>query len=114
MKLLAPKSITNPANYTHKELLAIQEENRQIATLPYFPLCRQIGVHEVDAMIRGRLLELRWSPAITEEGYPARNTAASLQSKAKSVGPTVSATTGVMRYAMGEVLRELDEEEKKV
>ncbi|GAA5984779.1 hypothetical protein JCM10908_003501 [Rhodotorula pacifica] len=69
----------------------------------YFPLCRKLGARAVDGMIRGRLLELRWTEAITEEGETSRETRSA---RREAVGPRVLPTTPVVRYAMGEVLEE--------
>ncbi|BGP43050.1 hypothetical protein JCM10449v2_007065 [Rhodotorula kratochvilovae] len=75
--------------------------------LPYFPLCRELGARAVDGMVRGRLLELRWSAAVTEEG----ETDGELGRKRKKVvGPVVLPTTPVVRYAMGRVLKEYEDE----
>jgi hypothetical protein len=38
------------------------------AGIPYFPLCRELGVGAVDGMVKGRILELRWTETITREG----------------------------------------------
>lgn len=35
--------------------------------IPYFPLCRELGVHAVDDMVRARILELRWMDTVTPE-----------------------------------------------
>ncbi|PFH51124.1 hypothetical protein AMATHDRAFT_143293 [Amanita thiersii Skay4041] len=40
--------------------------------LPYFLLCREMGVRAVDAMVRGRVLGLRWTEPITKEGVESR------------------------------------------
>ena len=69
----------------------------------YFPLCRKLGAQAVDGMIRGRLLELRWTEAITEEGEISRE---AKLARREAVGPRVLPTTPVVRYAMGEVLEE--------
>jgi hypothetical protein len=36
--------------------------------IPYFPLCRELGVGAVDGMVKGRILELRWTETVTREG----------------------------------------------
>lgn len=66
----------------------------------YFPLCRELGANAVDSMVRGRILELRWSATVTEEGETRGK---------RVVGPVVVPTTAVVRFAMGEVLREYKE-----
>ena len=35
--------------------------------LPYFALCREIGVRAVDGMVKGRVLDLRWTKTVTNE-----------------------------------------------
>jgi len=35
--------------------------------LPYFLLCRELGVRAVDGMVRGRVLDLRWTETVTKE-----------------------------------------------
>ncbi|KAF8639207.1 hypothetical protein AX17_001693 [Amanita inopinata Kibby_2008] len=40
--------------------------------LPYFLLCREMGVRAVDAMVKGRVLGLRWTEPITKEGVETR------------------------------------------
>jgi hypothetical protein len=37
-------------------------------SIPYFALCRELGVGAVDGMVKGRILELRWTETITREG----------------------------------------------
>lgn len=39
-----------------------------VAFLPYFLLCREIGVRAVDGMVKGRILDLRWTETVTKEG----------------------------------------------
>lgn len=40
--------------------------------LPYFLLCREMGVRAVDAMVKGRVLGLRWTEPVTKEGVETR------------------------------------------
>jgi hypothetical protein len=35
--------------------------------LPYFHLCRELGVRAVDGMVKGRVLDLRWTETVTKE-----------------------------------------------
>ena len=35
--------------------------------LPYFHLCRELGVRTVDGMVKGRVLDLRWTETVTKE-----------------------------------------------
>lgn len=41
-------------------------------SLPYFLLCRELGARAVDGMVRGRILDLRWTDPITKEGVDTR------------------------------------------
>ncbi|GAA5923611.1 hypothetical protein JCM1841_001300 [Sporobolomyces salmonicolor] len=77
--------------------------------LPYFPLCRELGARAVDGMVRGRILELRWSATVTEEGEPG---SVMQRQKERIVGPVVVPTTAVVRHAMGVVLKEWQPEAK--
>jgi len=51
-------------------------------------------------MVRGRLLELRWSKTVTEEGGGEGGR------EEENVGPQLVPTTPIIAYAMKEVLRE--------
>lgn len=82
--------------------------------LAYFPLCRQLGARAVDGLVRGRILELRWTDTVTPEGDPdvlrigeggVRKGGAE-----EVVGPALVPTTPVMRCAMRRVLEEYKEE----
>jgi hypothetical protein len=61
--------------------------------VPYFPLCRELGVGAVDGMVKGRILELRWTETVTREGaarvLPPRHSAAIAQTD-----PRFSEATG--------------------
>lgn len=94
--------------------------------LPYFPLCRKLGARAVDGMVRGKVLELRWSMTVTPEGdleeKRRRGESEIREGKKKGPGrviggrnvlPVVVPTTPVVRYAMGEVLKEYEEEENE-
>ncbi|GBE83589.1 hypothetical protein SCP_0506440 [Sparassis crispa] len=61
-------------DFTFLQLLKVmnlmaQPEARPI---PYFRLCREIGVRAVDGMVRGRILDLRWTDPITKERIDPR------------------------------------------
>lgn len=55
-------------------------------------------------MVRGRILELRWSRTITREGGDIDC------EDDESVGPILLPTTPVVRYAMRQVIKEYEEE----
>lgn len=86
--------------------------------LPYFPLCRELGAKAVDGMVRGRLLELRWTKTITPEGDFAsvekRREVDDKRGKGRVVGPVLVPTTPVVRRAMEGVLKEYEEEMEEI
>ncbi|KDE03351.1 hypothetical protein MVLG_06158 [Microbotryum lychnidis-dioicae p1A1 Lamole] len=99
------------SDFSTQSLLLVMTRLRKRFELPYFPLCRELGARAVDGMVRGRVLELRWSRTITEE----RNGAAEERVKRGGVqGPVVVATTPVLHHAMAAVLDEYKEEGKEV
>jgi hypothetical protein len=51
------------------ELLKVMSRLAQPETqyLPYFHLCRELGVRAVDGMVKGRVLDLRWTETVTKE-----------------------------------------------
>jgi hypothetical protein len=97
------------AEFTVRDLLKVMsrlEPGKQEA-LPYFKLCRELGAQAVDGMVRGRILELRWSSTVTEEGE-SKNTLE--PEKDKIIGPVVVPTTPVIKFAMGKALEEWKDE----
>lgn len=87
-----------------------QAKNRAIG---YFPLCRQLGARAVDGLVRGRILELRWTDSVTPEGDPDLMTFKESKRRGHAeemVGPVLLPTTPVMRSAMAKVLQELKDE----
>ncbi|KAH8915167.1 hypothetical protein BT69DRAFT_1341666 [Atractiella rhizophila] len=71
------------------------------AELPYFALCRKIGRERVDSLVRGRILELRWSGQEGEE----------VEGSGEGTGPMLRPISQVMRFAMGNVVKEMEEDE---
>ncbi|GAA5899868.1 uncharacterized protein JCM6883_006015 [Sporobolomyces salmoneus] len=103
---------SDSADFTVQDLLKVMnrlEPGKQEA-LPYFALCRELGAQAVDGMVRGRILELRWSSTVTDEGEPR---SVLETEKEKVVGPVVVPTTPVIKYAMGKVLEEWKDELKQ-
>ncbi|KAG0144902.1 hypothetical protein CROQUDRAFT_46573 [Cronartium quercuum f. sp. fusiforme G11] len=68
-------------------------------TLPYFELCRKIGVRSVDAMIRHQILDLRWNRSVSAEGESQTHERAEMN-------PMILPTSPVMRCAMKKVVDE--------
>ncbi|RDB23416.1 hypothetical protein Hypma_009439 [Hypsizygus marmoreus] len=58
------------AEFGAMQLLKVMSRLTQPDTeyLPYFLLCRELGVRAVDGMVKGRLLDLRWTETVTREG----------------------------------------------
>ncbi|GAA5866076.1 hypothetical protein JCM8547_000588 [Rhodosporidiobolus lusitaniae] len=131
----APSPYTSPSDsgpdFSHTDLLTVMRRLQPPSfggtddELPYFPLCRELGPRAVDGMVRGKVLELRWSRTITPEGdLEARRRKVEKEmregvpkkkdSDGRSHFPVVVPTTPVVRYAMGEVLKEYEEEEEEV
>ncbi|KAJ6613599.1 hypothetical protein B0H10DRAFT_1805148 [Mycena sp. CBHHK59/15] len=57
------------ADFSAMELLKVMGRLAQpdLRYLPYFPLCRELGVRAVDGMVKGRVLDLRWTEPVTDE-----------------------------------------------
>ncbi|ORY88261.1 hypothetical protein BCR35DRAFT_276955 [Leucosporidium creatinivorum] len=84
------------------------DEDLPLSHLQYFPLCRELGARSVDGMVRGRILELRWSKTVTPEGDRGERPRGA---ESRGVhGPVLVPTTPVVRRAMREVLQEYEEE----
>ena len=58
------------ADFTAMQLLKVMSRLTQpdVTYLPYFLLCREIGVRAVDGMVKGRVLDLRWTEPVSKEG----------------------------------------------
>ena len=57
------------ADFTASQLMKVmvkltENEDGPARALPYFPLCKEIGVKAVDGMVRGRILDLRWTEVV--------------------------------------------------
>ncbi|OCH92755.1 hypothetical protein OBBRIDRAFT_811484 [Obba rivulosa] len=59
------------ADFTALQLLKVMNRLAQPGArcLPYFLLCREMGVRAVDGMVKGRILDLRWTDPVAKE-YP--------------------------------------------
>lgn len=78
-----------------------QEDTHAIS---YFELCRAYGMNAVNDMVRGRLLELRWSDPITTEGGVRASSVVSNDDP----GPKLLPTTPIVAYAMRRVLHDYE------
>ena len=58
--------------FSADQLLAVMRKLVEEGThyIPYFALCRELGVQAVDDMVRARVLELRWVDTVTPEWCP--------------------------------------------
>ena len=61
------------ADFSAMQLLKVMSRLTQpdALYLPYFLLCRELGVRAVDGMIKGRVLDLRWTETVTRENGDA-------------------------------------------
>ncbi|KAI0795527.1 hypothetical protein C8Q75DRAFT_712191 [Abortiporus biennis] len=62
------------AEFTAIQLLKVMNRLAQPGkrALSYFLLCREMGACAVDGMVRGRILDLRWTDPISREGWDPR------------------------------------------
>lgn len=62
------------AEFTAIQLLKVMDRLTQHGTraLSYFHLCREMGARAVDGMVRGRILDLRWTDPVSKEGWDPR------------------------------------------
>ncbi|KAE9390639.1 hypothetical protein BT96DRAFT_833178 [Gymnopus androsaceus JB14] len=57
------------SEFTAMQLLRVMSRITEpgITYIPYFTLCREYGVHAVDGLVKGRILDLRWTEPVTKE-----------------------------------------------
>ena len=62
-------SSSRPPEFSAMQLLKVMSRLAAPEThyLPYFHLCREFGVRAVDGMVKGRVLDLRWTETVTRE-----------------------------------------------
>lgn len=65
---------SDAAEFTAIQLLKVMDRLVQPGTraLSYFLLCREMGARAVDGMVRGRILDLRWTDPVSKEYYDPR------------------------------------------
>jgi hypothetical protein len=73
-------------------------------SVEYFKLCGEMGSDAVDAIVKSRLVELRWTRAVSDDGYSVLEGSGELRFER----PRIVAMTPVLRKAMEIVLREDD------
>lgn len=71
-------------------------------SLEYFSLCQEMGSEVVDALVKSRLVELRWTRAISDDGYSVTEG----EGEMRFERPRIVAMTPVLRKAMEIVLKE--------
>ena len=82
---------------------------KPVESLPYFGLCRELGVKAVDGLVRARLLELRWSRTVSKEGEGKRRALDDGDLEMER-GPRLHAISPVLSTAMRFVLHEWSDE----
>ena len=58
--------LSRPPEFSAMQLLKVMSRLSQPGTtnLPYFHLCRELGVRAVDGMVKGRVLDLKWTECV--------------------------------------------------
>jgi hypothetical protein len=93
----------------NKEFTAVQllkvmtrlTQRQDVPYLPYFMLCREMGVDAVNSMVRARVLDLRWTDPITDERMASEEEGGNpYESILEVVGPKLVPVSGIMRVAM--------------
>ncbi|KAF9485627.1 hypothetical protein BDN70DRAFT_870925 [Pholiota conissans] len=82
--------INGPPEFSAMELLKVMSRFARPETqyIPYFHLCRELGVRTVDGMIKGRVLDLRWTEPVTKEyGEEGRVRSSTVPTMAAPVSP---------------------------
>ncbi|KAI6020152.1 hypothetical protein PISMIDRAFT_675160 [Pisolithus microcarpus 441] len=103
------------ADFSAMQLLKVMSKLSQPSTthLPYFLLCREIGVRAVDGMVKGRVLDLHWTdpvgfkdtsdqPTVREPGSPVPMTTR-MMSNSSYIG-AASGTVGVESSEDGDMV----------
>jgi hypothetical protein len=102
--------------FTRKDLIHVMRKLVEPPySLPYFDLCRAIGTAQTDAMIKTRVLDLRWTKTVS----PEQNWAERVWSEDGVERPIVLPMTRIVRRAMEVSLNEksmkddMEKEKKK-
>lgn len=95
--------------FSRKDLIYVMRKLvKEPYSLPYFQLCRDIGTAQTDAMIKTRVLDLRWTGTVS----PEQDWVERVWSKDGVERPIVLPMTRIVRRAMEVVLGEIDGMEK--
>lgn len=90
--------LSTTPDFAAMELLKVMSRLARPDTqyLPYFNLCRELGVRAVDGMVKGRVLDLRWTETVTKEilGEDTTSRGDSTVLPSAGVAPGVSAAAG--------------------
>jgi hypothetical protein len=93
------------AQFTRKDLTQVMRKLVEPPySLPYFDLCRQIGTAQTDAMIKTRVLDLRWTRSVS----PEQDWVERVWSEDGVERPIVLPMTRIVRRAMEIALMEED------
>jgi len=94
-------------NFNHSDLIKLFEALIKNEQLYYFDLCEELGVGVVDAMVRGRLVELRWTKTVTLEDRNSDNAQEAYKHGQEAQKPVIVAMTPIMQQAIRFVLQEM-------
>lgn len=75
-----------------------------VTYLPYFLLCREMGVRAVDGMVKGRVLDLRWTETVSREGGEEGRGRAALHPVAENSGTIVHQLEAVESADAGDMV----------
>lgn len=105
------------ADFTAMDLLKVLSRLSQpgVNYLPYFLLCREMGVRAVDGMVKGRVLDLRWTELVKANPEDEADWVnVSNTPRSRITGRSVNATEEGDIAAISEGRPALDEEEEEV
>ncbi|KAL1939416.1 hypothetical protein VTO73DRAFT_9972 [Trametes versicolor] len=93
------------ADFTAYQLLKVMNRLAQpgARALPYFLLCRELGARAVDGMVKGRILDLRWTEPVSRElGDPLRQSMRVRESMRAQLGGDAGPGAGSSGTAVNE------------
>lgn len=109
------------ADFSAMQLLKVMSRLSQpVAFLPYFLLCREMGVRAVDGMVKSRVLDLRWTEVVkTSEDDGWVNVSGRIPRSARQSGTVVGTTEAESSMApvsegVGMAHEDEDEEDEEV